>query len=132
MSNWCAACNRLCSLCRFRSPCKLLVQEWRAIVQRFQQHQDYEKAYRLLTSSSYVTSILGSKTKQQMTAFKEHVSQILGHFFILLMLMGFFSSGNLFQSELDLCWVCCISDWLVELWCNTIEFENIGISLITP
>jgi hypothetical protein len=39
----------------------------------FIEHQDYEKAYKQLTSSDYVWNFLSNKNKQQQMNVKEHV-----------------------------------------------------------
>ena len=57
---------------RYRLP-KANREELKQAVIDFIEHQDYEKAYKQLTSSDYVWSFLSNKTKQQQMNVKEHV-----------------------------------------------------------
>ena len=50
--------------------------ELKAILERFEKHQSYEQAFKEYASMDYVYNYLASKTKAQVTAFKQHVSQI--------------------------------------------------------
>ena len=55
-------------------PPKANREELKQAVVDFIEHQDYEKAYKQLTSSDYVWNFLANKSKQQQQTVKEHVS----------------------------------------------------------
>lgn len=57
-------------------PPKTNKEELKQAVIDFIQHQDYEKAYKHLTSNEYVWNIIANKSKQQQLNFKEHVCNL--------------------------------------------------------
>ena len=57
-------------------PPKANREELKKAVVDFIEHQDYEKAYKQLTSSDYVWSFLSNKSKHQQVTVKEHVMQL--------------------------------------------------------
>ena len=63
--------NKL-ELYSYRPP-KANREELKKAVVDFIEHQDYEKAYKQLTSSDYVWSFLSNKSKHQQVTVKEHV-----------------------------------------------------------
>jgi len=64
---------------RYRPP-KANREELKQAVVDFIEHQDYEKAYKQLTSSDYVWNFLANKSKQQQLTVKEHIFRYLGMF----------------------------------------------------
>ncbi|KAK4023399.1 histone-lysine N-methyltransferase Suv4-20 [Daphnia magna] len=64
---------------RYRPP-KANREELKQAVIDFIEHQDYEKAYKQLTSSDYVWNFLANKNKQQQMNVKEHIVRYLGMF----------------------------------------------------
>lgn len=64
---------------RYRPP-KANREELKKAVVDFIEHQDYEKAYKQLTSSDYVWSFLSNKSKHQQVTVKEHIFRYLGMF----------------------------------------------------
>jgi len=65
-----AAC--VCATCRLHSPAKAS-SELKSILDQFREEQDYDKAYRRLIRTDCMAPHLTSKSKQQMSALKEHV-----------------------------------------------------------
>lgn len=57
-------------------PPKANREELKQAVIDFIDHQDYDKAYKQLTSSDYVWNFLSNKSKQQQMNVKEHVCHL--------------------------------------------------------
>ena len=52
---------------------KMKQEEWKQAVVRFKEEQDYEKAYKELTSGDSLRTFFLTKSKTQCWVFKEHV-----------------------------------------------------------
>ena len=69
---------------RLHSPAKA-GSELKSILDRFRENQDYDKAYRQLIHSDCVAPHIASKSKHQMAALKEHVTNFTFPFSNLVM-----------------------------------------------
>ena len=75
---------------RFR-PMKFKHDEWKGIITKFKEEQDYDKAYKSLLSGDALRSFFLTKSKAQKQAVKEHVSILCKYFISVIIAINCFS-----------------------------------------